>query len=165
MTEPNSSEVPSTTKYQTSGAFKSSKDRKSKERKVLGDIEVFRDLIFIKANPSKTNDAAVKFNRTREKFIEYARTAWPESDISRLIQYEVEQQFTEPKQPKSTKEKPADEFAIIKYKTELSQYLTQVENYRKNKAAAFGAILGQCHQDVKDYLYRNSRTPLIQLTQ
>jgi sarcosine oxidase delta subunit len=78
MTEPNSNEVPSTIKYQTSGAFKSSKDGKSKERKVLGDIEVFRDLIFIKANPSKTKDAAVKFNRTCEKFIDYARTTWPQ---------------------------------------------------------------------------------------
>jgi hypothetical protein len=157
MTEQDSNEGASTSKkYQTSGAFKKSKDDKSKEKKVLGDLEVFRDLIFKKANPSKTNDAAEKFIRTREKLAEYVRGEF-DSDMSYLIQFEEEIEFKEPQPPKPKKDTPVDEISMVKYKTEYTFYLNQMETYKKHKAGVFGVILGQCHLEVKDALYRDSK--------
>jgi len=158
MTEPTPKEESSTAKYQSSGAFRKSKDFKSKERRVLGDIEVFRDLIYKKANTSKTNDAAEKYIRTTEKLIEYVRGEFS-SDMSNLIQFETEQEFEVPKAPKSTKTEPATEIEMVRYKTEYTFYLTQMETYKKHKEGVFGVILGQCHAEVKDALYRDPEYP------
>ena len=155
MSEPNSNEdgVP-TTKYQSSGAYRKFKDGKSKERKVLGDLEVFRDLIYKKANPGKSNDAAEKFIRTTEKLAEYVRGEYS-SDMSYLIQFGTEPEFKMPEAPKVMKDQPVDEIAMVRYKTEYTFYLTQQETYKKHKAGVFGVILGQCHAEVKDALYRD----------
>ena len=155
MSEPNSNEdgVP-TTKYQSSGAYRKFKDGKSKERKVLGDLEVFRDLIYKKANPGKSNDAAEKFIRTTEKLAEYVRGEYS-SDMSYLIQFGTEPEFKMPEAPKAKKDQAVDEIAMVRYKTEYTFYLTQQETYKKHKAGVFGVILGQCHAEVKDALYRD----------
>ena len=68
MTEPNNSSGGPPTP--SSGASH------SRDKKVLGDLQVFGDLIYKLGNVNKSNNAAELFQKTTEKFSDWSRTEY-----------------------------------------------------------------------------------------
>ena len=93
MTEPNNSSGGPPTP--SSGAPRRSYGSHSRDKKVLGDLQVFGDLIYKLGNVNKANNAAELF--TTEKFSDWSRTEHSH-DIGNLVEFRQERDF-KPNEP------------------------------------------------------------------
>ena len=60
---------------------------------MLGDLQVFGDLIYKLGNVNKSNNAAELFQKTTEKFSDWSRTEYSH-EIGNLVEFRREHDFT-----------------------------------------------------------------------
>ena len=126
---------------------------------MLGDLQVFGDLIYKLGNVNKSNNAAELFQKTTEKFSDWSRTEYSH-EIGNLVEFRQEHDFKadQPELP-SAKLRSEDRIYEIQYKEAYSNFLQTKRKYERDKAALFGNILGQCSTEVKEELKKHQEYP------